>query len=72
MGGDARGAGGPPIEGGYDKGYGGGLVTSSHRAAPLPPRARTPVNELDDKSRNLESSSSIHQQPRPRALRMPI
>ena len=46
----ARGAGGPPIEGGYDEGYGGGGFGDEPRAAatPSPARARTPVNDLDD------------------------
>ena len=46
----ARSAGGPPIEGGYDEGYGGGGFGDEPRAAatPSPARARTPVNDLDD------------------------
>ncbi|HEU0218962.1 MAG TPA: single-stranded DNA-binding protein [Stellaceae bacterium] len=43
----ARGAGGPPIEGGYDEGYGGGFGDEP-RVAAAPARARTPVNDLDD------------------------
>ena len=48
--GGARGAGGPPIEGGYDEGYAGGGFGDEPRAAatPAPARARTPVNDLDD------------------------
>jgi len=42
-----RGAGGPPIEGGYDEGYGGGFGDEP-RAATTPSRTRTPVNDLDD------------------------
>jgi single-strand DNA-binding protein len=45
----ARGAGGPPMEGGYDEGYAGGGFGDEPRAAPAAPaRARTPVNDLDD------------------------
>jgi single-strand DNA-binding protein len=46
----ARGAGGPPIEGGYDEGYAGGGFGDEPRAASpaAPARARTPVNDLDD------------------------
>ena len=46
----ARGAGGPPIEGGYDEGYAGGGFGDEPRAAatPAPARGRTPVNDLDD------------------------
>src|SRR5438128_2578853 len=46
----ARGAGGPPIEGGYDEGYTGGGFGDEPRAAatPAPARGRTPVNDLDD------------------------
>lgn len=45
--GGARGgaAGGPPIEGGYDEGYGDEMPAS--RPA-TPARGRTPVNDLDD------------------------
>ncbi len=39
------GAGGPPIEGGYDEGYGDEMPAS--RPA-TPARGRTPVNDLDD------------------------
>ena len=48
--GGARGAGGPPIEGGYDEGYAGGGFGDEPRAAatPAPARSRTPVNDLDD------------------------
>jgi single-strand DNA-binding protein len=41
--GGARGAGGPPIEGGYDEGYG-----DEARSTATPLRSRTPVNDLDD------------------------
>jgi len=46
----ARGAGGPPTEGGYDEGYAGGGFGDEPRAAatPAPARGRTPVNDLDD------------------------
>ena len=46
----ARGAGGPPIEGGYDEGYAGGGFGDEPRAASAaaPARGRTPVNDLDD------------------------
>jgi single-strand DNA-binding protein len=47
----ARGAGGPPIEGGYDEGYAGGGFGDEPRASATPTapaRARTPVNDLDD------------------------
>ncbi len=46
----ARGAGGPPIEGGYDEGYAGGGFGDEPRTAatPAPARGRTPVNDLDD------------------------
>ena len=43
----ARSTGGPPMEGGYDEGYGGGFADEP-RAAATPARARTPVNDLDD------------------------
>lgn len=45
--GGARGgaAGGPPIEGGYDEGYGDEMPASRPAA---PARGRTPVNDLDD------------------------
>jgi single-strand DNA-binding protein len=48
--GGARGAGGPPMEGGYDEGYAGGGFGDepSSPAATAPARARTPVNDLDD------------------------
>ncbi len=47
--GGARGAGGPPIEGGYDEGYGGGFGDEPRvSATPAPARGRTPVNDLDD------------------------
>jgi len=45
--GGARGAGGPPAEGGYDEGYAGGGFGDEARAA-APARSRTPVNDLDD------------------------
>jgi single-strand DNA-binding protein len=45
--GGARGAGGPPIEGGYDEGYNSGFADEPRTAA-TPARARTPVNDLDD------------------------
>jgi single-strand DNA-binding protein len=41
----ARGAGGPPIEGGYDEGF-SDEPRASGTAAPA--RGRTPVNDLDD------------------------
>jgi len=46
----ARGAGGPPTEGGYDEGYAGGSFGDEPRAASpaTPARGRTPVNDLDD------------------------
>src|SRR5207248_3543312 len=44
-GGARGGAGGPPIEGGYDEGGGFG---DEPRAAAPPARGRTPVNDLDD------------------------
>jgi single-strand DNA-binding protein len=46
----ARGAGGPPIEGGLDEGYAGGGFGDEPRAssAVSPARGRTPVNDLDD------------------------
>jgi single-strand DNA-binding protein len=43
----ARGAGGPPIEGGYDEGYGSGF-SGEPRTSATPARGRTPVNDLDD------------------------
>ena len=45
-----RGAGGPPMEGGYDEGYGGGGFgdETSGAGTVAPTRARTPVNDLDD------------------------
>ena len=48
--GGARGAGGRPMEGGYDEGYGGGGFDneSAARSSAAPARARTPVNDLDD------------------------
>jgi single-strand DNA-binding protein len=48
--GGARGAGGPPIEAGYDEGYSGGGFGDEPRAsgATAPARGRTPVNDLDD------------------------
>ena len=43
-------SGGPPLEGGYDEGYGGGAFgdepTASRPATPT--RGRTPLNDLDD------------------------
>src|SRR5947208_9711811 len=39
--GGARGAGGPPIEGGYDEGYGGGGFGDEQRTAATPARSRT-------------------------------
>ena len=46
---DARGAGGPPIEGGYDEGYGGGFGDEPRTSSPVTPsRSRVPVNDLDD------------------------
>jgi single-strand DNA-binding protein len=47
----ARGASGPPAEGGYDEGYAGSGFGDEPRAAvspAAPARARTPVNDLDD------------------------
>jgi single-strand DNA-binding protein len=46
----ARGAGGPPMEGGYDEGYvGGGFADEPRASGPTTPsRGRTPVNDLDD------------------------
>ena len=46
----ARGAGGPPMEGGYDEGYSGGGFGDERPAtgAAAPIRGRTPVNDLDD------------------------
>ena len=48
--GGARGAGGPPTEGGYDEGYAGGGFGDERPAtgAAAPARGRTPVNDLDD------------------------
>jgi single-strand DNA-binding protein len=48
--GGARGAGGPPMEGGYDEGYAGGGFDDepAARGSTAPARARTPVNDLDD------------------------
>ena len=45
-----RGAGGPPIEGGYDEGYAAGGFGDEPRASgpATPARGRTPVNDLDD------------------------
>src|ERR1700758_517236 len=42
------GAGGPPIEGGYDEGYAAGGFGDEPRTAATPARSRTPVNDLDD------------------------
>ena len=45
----ARGPGGPPMEGGYDEGYGGGFADEPRTSGPATPaRGRTPVNDLDD------------------------
>ena len=45
----ARGAGGPPMEGGYDEGYGSGFDDEpTTRSSVVPARARTLVNDLDD------------------------
>jgi single-strand DNA-binding protein len=46
----AGGAGGPPIEGGYDEGYASGGFGDEPRASGsgAPARSRTPVNDLDD------------------------
>jgi len=46
----ARGASGPPAEGGYDESYAGGGFGDEPRAsgAATPARGRTPVNDLDD------------------------
>src|SRR5256714_9062871 len=48
--GGARGAGGPPIEGGYDEGYSASGFGDEPRASgpATPARGRTPVNDLDD------------------------
>jgi single-strand DNA-binding protein len=46
--GGARGAGSPPIEGGYDEGYAGGGFGDEPRSSATPARSRTPVNDLDD------------------------
>src|SRR2546421_6334948 len=43
----ARGAGGPPIEGGYDEGLAGGGFGDEPRTSATPARGRTPVNDLD-------------------------
>jgi single-strand DNA-binding protein len=45
-----RGAGGPPMEGGYDEGFAGGGFDDepTTRGSAAPARARTPVNDLDD------------------------
>jgi single-strand DNA-binding protein len=45
-----RGAGGPPMEGGYDESYAGGGFADepTTRGSTAPARARTPVNDLDD------------------------
>ena len=45
-----RGAGGLPIEGGYDEGFAGGGFDDDRpaSASAAPARARTPVNDLDD------------------------
>jgi single-strand DNA-binding protein len=45
---DARGAGGPPIEGGYGEGYGGFGDEPRVSDPATPSRSRTPVNDLDD------------------------
>jgi len=46
----ARGAGGPPMEGGYDEGYAAGGFADEPRVSgsASPARGRTPVNDLDD------------------------
>src|ERR1700746_282478 len=46
----AGGAGGPPMEGGYDEGFAGGAFDDERPAAgsAAPARARTPINDLDD------------------------
>jgi len=48
--GGARGAGAPPMEGGYDEGFAGGGFDDepTARSSATPARARTPVNDLDD------------------------
>jgi single-strand DNA-binding protein len=45
-----RGAGGPPMEGGYDEGYAGAGFDDepTTRSSAAPARTRTPVNDLDD------------------------
>ena len=44
----ARGAGGPPMEGGYGEGYAGVGFGDESAAAAASARARTPVNDLED------------------------
>jgi single-strand DNA-binding protein len=44
----AGGAGGAPIDGGYDEGYPSGGFGDEPRASAAPARSRTPVNDLDD------------------------
>ncbi len=42
------GAGGPPVEGDYDEGYGGGVDDERPAGgSAAPARAKTPVNDLD-------------------------
>ena len=46
---DAAGAGGPPVEGDYDEGHGGGFDDERRPGGSgAPARAKTPVNDLDD------------------------
>jgi single-strand DNA-binding protein len=55
--GGGRGAGGPPMEGGYDEGYaGGGLMTSRRRAAP-PPRPAPALRSMISMTTSRSSSS---------------
>jgi hypothetical protein len=43
------GAGGPPVEGDYDEGYGGGFDDERPAGSSgAPAGAKTPVNDLDD------------------------
>ena len=43
------GAGGPPVEGDHDEGYGGGFDDERRAGgSAAPARAKTPVNDLDD------------------------
>jgi hypothetical protein len=43
------GVGGPPVDGDYDEGYGGGFDDERPAdGSPAPARAKTPVNDHDD------------------------